>query len=287
MRKQASLLVLCVLLGASIMLIGCVKEDASTSKSELGATSIQPTPTKMIVAVRSKSPEIPKILWDDRSAYEKEGQQAFFTDCGFYKGDTDELTGAKCEFKNGEWVLLEPKLEPKDNLIDNGDFSEWTEEKTSPIGIGLSKVASVEALISPETEDVLSKPYSLKYITSKSKGEHNQVNIGFGQNSIKALPTRKVTVILNYKLKSNANNFRLGVQVYTYNGEKWDYLKPVMVIKNGSLNKEWIRDGFVVKLPTEIDRSRIKLRMTTEGIILFDDLAIYLGNLPMLFNGND
>ena len=78
----------------------------------------------------NEAAEIPNILWEEREQYESEGQLAFFTDCGLYKDGTDELTGAKCEFTDGDWVLLEPQLEPGDNLIENGDFIEL------PVGIG-------------------------------------------------------------------------------------------------------------------------------------------------------
>lgn len=66
-----------------------------------------------------------KIRWDDRGGYEKENTNVIFVDCGYYTPDTEDLTGATCSFNNGKWFLLEPKIEPYDNLIENGDFEDW------------------------------------------------------------------------------------------------------------------------------------------------------------------
>ncbi|MFB3789243.1 MAG: hypothetical protein ACE15F_23025 [bacterium] len=99
---------------ASFLLTGCGPASSSSGKSPESAAATQQAET-----VSQVTGPVPETLWDKRAEYEKEGQVVLFTDCGLYKGDTDELTGAKCEFRQGRWILLEPKLEPGDNLVQD------------------------------------------------------------------------------------------------------------------------------------------------------------------------
>jgi len=156
-----------LLLAAFLLAAGCGPASSGSGQSQPpAAAATQPAAE----TVTQGTGPVPETLWDKRADYEKEGQVVLFTDCGLYKGDTDELTGAKCEFKDGRWVLLEPKLEPKDNLIKNGDFSEWPngegpfDKSISHFipGFSLRKGKYGNILLKSSFDYCTSKPYSLK-----------------------------------------------------------------------------------------------------------------------------
>ena len=107
-----------ILLGVA----GCGGEQDTRQISGAGDRTAQKPAEKATLAVTPPKAKT-KTLWTYRSKYEKEGQTVLFTDCGLYKGNTNELTGAECVYDNERWVLVDPVLEPLDNFMSNADFS--------------------------------------------------------------------------------------------------------------------------------------------------------------------
>lgn len=74
----------------------------------------------------SQDLNVPRILWANRGEYKKDGNVVVFADCGLYEGnDSTKMSGVKCEYRDGQWAVLEPELEPYDNLLKNGGFDKW------------------------------------------------------------------------------------------------------------------------------------------------------------------
>lgn len=252
------------------------KEVTSNTRTQQKPTASKPSPEL------TSADKIPHILWEEREAYQTEGKEVFFTDCGLYKGDTDELTGAKCVFKQGEWVLLEPKLEPGDNLLRNGDFSNWQKKDDSLIPVGFVHSATTTAIasISQETKDITSKPYALKFVTEDSVGGRNYLITSQIQLNSTSLKDKLITFQGKFKVLSDPKEIKFSVLFREYIGEKWSYIQESLPISKDDYNK-WNTGKLIFKLKDNNSRLQLRCRFDSTGEILLDDFYVLRGNFPM------
>jgi len=270
-----------LLLAAFLLAAGCGPASSGSGQSQPpAAAATQPAAE----TVTQGTGPVPETLWDKRAEYEKEGQVVLFTDCGLYKGDTDELTGAKCEFRQGRWVLLEPKLEPKDNLIKNGDFSEWNEDMTLPLGYTYDRIADATYILRPENKDFISPPFALNFQAARIVDNVTrplvQLNVNFTDDNIRTFIGRKVTFIGDFKLISNNTDSIFSIDFLTYlNQNKW-ITDNMSEITNANTN-EWLKMKLIYTIRKDAKRCFLRLMFNTPGSILIDNLGMYRGFFPM------
>lgn len=280
LKKRNLLFYSFLLLTASLLLTGCGPGSSTSQKNQEPSTAAtQP----VLESVAKTSGPVPQTLWDKRAEYEKEGQVVLFTDCGLYKGDTDELTGAKCEFRQGRWVLLEPKLEPGDNLIKNGDFSEWNKDMTHPLGYTCDRIADATYTLRPENKDFISPPFALKFQAARIVDSVTrplvQLNVNFADGNIKKINNQELFLMGNFKLLSKNSNSIFSIAFLTFFNNVWS---TSMIYKiDEKEHDRWIqiKEKYIIR--KDADKCFLRLMFHDPGSILIDDLAIYRGILPM------
>jgi len=267
---------------------GCEREPARK-------VTTRPTPTSTPIPTATPEPAvavatpIPEILWDERAAYEKEGQIVLFTDCGLYKGDTDELTGAKCEFKEGQWVLLEPKPEPGDNLIQDGRFDNLAQlqepftrkARMRPLYDRWALYfndASSSAEVKLTTEHVMSPPNAVEFKTGPDMASLFATIPSFS-------PTCELYMTLVCRVKHLSGEGWSLVRLGDYVGGKWDY-SEVTIVNDINLGFQTIViTKRIVSLFREKDTGQVSVFICCgrNSSIAVDDVVLVRGYFPMGF----
>lgn len=208
-----------------------------------------PGPPPRIYPVTFKNPDadalparedIPNITWEARADHEAEGQYAFFTDCGLYRGNTDELTGALCLYEDGEWRLRRPRLEPKDNLIENGWYSLFTNGNLDNRRVILydnnkEVVASVQSVLSDNCGD---GPY-LQYA---SKNHYSTMRI-----LLKPCVAKKNIYLITVIYECFIDNIdSKGVVFKVVNQRQNNFYSKNPIFINSKTNKKHFREELVV-----------------------------------------
>lgn len=259
---------------ASFFLTGCGPASSSSGKSPESAAATQQAET-----VSQVTGPVPETLWDKRAEYEKEGQVVLFTDCGLYKGDTDELTGAKCEFRQGRWILLEPKLEPGDNLIKNGDFSAWDDARNMPVGFWYAGV-DAQFIKIKKSDDFTSQPFSLFCSIMRTGAKPPQflsLNNELNKSFLTSMANKYITFRGDFKTYNNSHTY---AQIVSFDGESWQYHLPKLLISGNNL--KWISYNFTTQITGKLKRLLLRISVPENREISIDDLIVVLGNLPMI-----
>ncbi len=274
-----------LLLAAFLLAAGCGPASPGSGQSQPpAAAATQPAAE----TVTQGTGPVPETLWDKRADYEKEGQVVLFTDCGLYKGDTDELTGAKCEFKDGRWVLLEPKLEPGDNLIKTGDFSEWPNgegpfDKTISYfipGFSLRKGKAGKISLESSNNYASSKPYSMK-VDMENTSDDTQIHISLSPEA-KLLLSKggRFTFIMNTYYNNFANSkLNLTLFIVIENQQREVYLKPFYSLVDESI---FIYSYSIIPIPeTPIRDLNLIIILSGNTCVYLDDIMLVKGFLPI------
>ncbi|MGI6455375.1 MAG: O-antigen ligase family protein [bacterium] len=218
-------------------------------------------------------PDTPRITWEEREAYEQEGREVFFTDCGLYRGGSDELVGAVCQFTEGEWRLVEPRLEPADNLIENGDFTEWDEEWNMPIGFWY--------IVKEEKKIKINKNVHSITITNKNTPSLSgfvALNHEVNKSYLKYLGSTFMSMKGYFKLYDRSYAY---IQVVTFEDNQWHYLEPKEVIVAN--DKVWESISFCTALPASFDRLLLRISIPGNCVAQIDDLTLLRGFIPINF----
>ncbi len=262
-----------LLLCAFMLAAGCSPDSSSSGQSQQpAAAAIQPAAE----TVTQATGPVPETLWDKRAEYEKEGQVVLFTDCGLYKGDTDELTGAKCVFKDGRWVLLEPKPEQTDNLCTVKDFTNqsiFTTEGRNPSNWYISNATAV--VVHLMDDPVYSKPYSL-YL-SCNEGEQG----GSIYQRVVATPGLKFDgkyVSAQCWIKKISGDDPVTLSLGDFVEEKITH-----TIQNVNISSEYGKQVItrLVRQPLSINQVIFAVGIEPANSISLDDIFIIQGYLPM------
>ncbi|NPU95720.1 MAG: hypothetical protein HPY51_00700 [Candidatus Omnitrophica bacterium] len=271
-----------LLLAAFLLAAGCGPASPGSGQSQPpAAAATQPAAE----TVTQATGPVPETLWDKRADYEKEGQVVLFTDCGLYKGDTDELTGAKCEFKDGRWVLLEPKLEPKDNLL-------FDLEKNIAKS-GHIKIINLEGSFLPNcfvkrynsspaniVGEIVSGGYSPYAIRGDFSGGNARITIDVPNSNLPVFQKGGFYTIIYTLNLTTSDDLTIEpiVSIYSNNDNqtKHRYLKPKMI----SLTKSRYKYEFNLNDYRNLNNLMFLLSIKGIGNFVINDLCLIRGYLP-------
>lgn len=276
-------------------LYGCNNGDSTNTVNQLPTMTIQASSIASLPTIKDSSEdeaidEMPKVLWEERENYQKEGKIVFFTDCGLYKSGGEELSGVQCTFSKNKWIILEPKLEPQDNLNPNGDFTSLVnteavikveDSSNLPLYPILSYpwIANIYGegfqplVIRVEKEDVYSKPYALNI---SSGDRSSQIGFVFIEDRT-ILENKIVTAFARFK-KKLGGSINLKIYETTINSGP---TRTSQTKCDDDVSNEYSNCLVVHKISNDLQSVFFIIDFEPETKVLIDNVFVVLGNFPM------